>query len=96
MTIAEKKKMKDERADRIRLSCQIVCDHDITVRAINRLTGSGPLSGPTQEPLIHRLSSLLGSSTCSPVRLDSDQHFGGVTDLIHQTDRGAPKAQEAN
>jgi ferredoxin len=25
----------------LRLSCQIVCDHDMTVRAISRLTGSG-------------------------------------------------------
>jgi ferredoxin len=25
----------------IRLSCQIVCDHDMTVRAISRLAGSG-------------------------------------------------------
>ena len=31
-----------------RLSCQIVCDHDMTVRAISRLTGSGrPDPGPT-------------------------------------------------
>jgi ferredoxin len=25
----------------VRLSCQILCDHDMTVRAISRLTGSG-------------------------------------------------------
>ena len=25
----------------VRLSCQIVCDHDMTVRAISRLAGSG-------------------------------------------------------
>jgi len=31
-----------------RLSCQITCDHDMTVRAISRLTGSGrPDPGPT-------------------------------------------------
>jgi hypothetical protein len=31
----------------LRLSCQIVCDHDMTVRAISRLTGSGrPDPGP--------------------------------------------------
>jgi hypothetical protein len=29
------------------LSCQIVCDHDMEVRAISRLTGSGrPDAGP--------------------------------------------------
>ena len=26
----------------VRLSCQILCDHDMTVRAISRLTGIGP------------------------------------------------------
>ena len=32
----------------VRLSCQIVCDHDMTVRAISRLAGSGrPDAGPT-------------------------------------------------
>jgi hypothetical protein len=25
----------------LRLSCQILCDHEMTVRAISRLTGSG-------------------------------------------------------
>ena len=36
----------------LRLSCQILCDHDMTVRAISRLTGSGrpdPGSTPTAE-----------------------------------------------
>ena len=37
----------------VRLSCQIVCDHDMTVRAISRLTGSGrPDPGRTPEPVI--------------------------------------------
>jgi ferredoxin len=37
----------------VRLSCQIVCDHDMTVRAISRLAGSGrPDSGPTPLPTI--------------------------------------------
>jgi ferredoxin len=31
----------------VRLSCQILCDHDMTVRAISRLAGSGrPDAGP--------------------------------------------------
>ena len=31
----------------VRLSCQILCDHDMTVRAISRLAGSGRLDvGP--------------------------------------------------
>jgi hypothetical protein len=36
----------------VRLSCQIPCDHDMTVRAISRLAGSGrpdPGKRPTDE-----------------------------------------------
>jgi ferredoxin len=37
----------------VRLSCQILCDHDMTVRAISRLAGSGrPDAGPRPEPFI--------------------------------------------
>ena len=37
----------------VRLSCQILCDRDMTVRAISRLAGSGrPDPGPTPEPFI--------------------------------------------
>lgn len=37
----------------VRLSCQILCDHDMTVRAISRLGGSGrPDPGPTPQPSI--------------------------------------------
>jgi ferredoxin len=37
----------------VRLSCQILCDHDMTVRAISRLEGSGrPDPGPTPLPTI--------------------------------------------
>ena len=37
----------------VRLSCQILCDHDISVRAISRLTGSGrPDPGNKPEPHI--------------------------------------------
>jgi ferredoxin len=37
----------------VRLSCQIVCDHDMTVRAISRLEGSGrPDPGRTPESTI--------------------------------------------
>jgi ferredoxin len=39
--------------DIVRLSCQILCDHDMTVRAISRLEGSGrPDAGPTPEEAI--------------------------------------------
>jgi ferredoxin len=37
----------------VRLSCQILCDRDMTVRAISRLEGSGrPDPGPTPQPHI--------------------------------------------
>jgi ferredoxin len=37
----------------VRLSCQILCDHEMTVRAISRLEGSGrPDPGPTPQPFI--------------------------------------------
>ena len=41
MTIAERDVLAARGLSGIRLSCQIVCDHDMTVRAISRLAGSG-------------------------------------------------------
>jgi len=53
MTRAEKMKMEEKGLTGVRLSCQIVCDHDMTVRAISRLAGSGrPDPGRTPEPAI--------------------------------------------
>ena len=53
MTKAEKMKMEEKGLTGVRLSCQIVCDHDMTVRAISRLAGSGrPDPGKTPEPTI--------------------------------------------
>lgn len=47
MTVAEKERLAQRGLTGVRLSCQILCDHDITVRAISRLTGSGrPDPGP--------------------------------------------------
>ena len=54
MTRAEKTRMEEKGLSGVRLSCQIVCDHDMTVRAISRLTGSGrPDPGPTPMPDIN-------------------------------------------
>ena len=48
MTVAERNVLAARGVTGVRLSCQIVCDHDMTVRAISRLTGSGrPDPGPT-------------------------------------------------
>ena len=53
MTVAEKTRMEERGLTGVRLSCQIVCDHDMTVRAISRLEGSGrPDPGKTPEPTI--------------------------------------------
>ena len=53
MTAAEKHVLNARGLTGVRLSCQIVCDHDMTVRAISRLEGSGrPDPGPTPMPTI--------------------------------------------
>jgi ferredoxin len=41
MTEAEKTILAARGLTGVRLSCQIVCDHDMAVRAISRLAGSG-------------------------------------------------------
>jgi ferredoxin len=53
MTAAEKERLEQRQLTGVRLSCQIVCDHDMNVRAISRLEGSGrPDPGRTPEPTI--------------------------------------------
>ena len=41
MTAAEKAVLAARGLTGVRLSCQILCDHDMSVRAISRLAGSG-------------------------------------------------------
>jgi ferredoxin len=41
MTQAERDVLAARGLTGVRLSCQILCDHDMTVRAISRLAGSG-------------------------------------------------------
>lgn len=53
MTQAERTRLDEKGLTGVRLSCQIVCDHDMAVRAISRLEGSGrPEPGKTPEPTI--------------------------------------------
>jgi ferredoxin len=53
MTKAEQVRMSERGLTGVRLSCQIECNHDMTVRAVSRLTGSGrPDAGPTPLPTI--------------------------------------------
>ena len=40
-TVAERDRLTARALTGMRLSCQILCDHDMTVRAISRLEGSG-------------------------------------------------------
>ena len=53
MTEAEKEKLAQKGLVGVRLSCQITCTADMTVRAISRLAGSGrPDAGGTPEETI--------------------------------------------
>ena len=53
MTVAERNVLAARGLTGVRLSCQIPCDHDMAVRAISRLTGSGrPDPGPPPAPEI--------------------------------------------
>lgn len=53
MTVAERQVLAAKGVSNARLSCQIVCDHDMSVRAISRLEGSGrPDPGPQPAPEI--------------------------------------------
>jgi ferredoxin len=52
-TIAERAALERRGLTGVRLSCQILCDHDMSVRAISRLAGSGrPDAGPKPLPTI--------------------------------------------
>ena len=53
MTVAERAALEKRGLTGVRLSCQILCDHDMTVRAISRLAGSGRAdAGPKPQPFI--------------------------------------------
>lgn len=49
MTVAEKHVLQAKGATGVRLSCQMVCDHDLIVRCISRWHGTGR-SGPGNPP----------------------------------------------
>jgi ferredoxin len=48
MTVAERDVLKTRGLTGIRLSCQIMCNEDMTIRAISRLAGSGRKDVGTQ------------------------------------------------
>ncbi|MGH9408346.1 MAG: 2Fe-2S iron-sulfur cluster-binding protein [Vicinamibacterales bacterium] len=67
MTAAEQHVMAARGLTGVRLSCQIVCDHDMTVRAISRLAGSGrPDAGPTPLPTIQPPPEWIAKSPGTP------------------------------
>lgn len=50
MTVAEKTRLEIQDLHGVRLSCQILCDHDMTVMAVNRFLGTAPQANkPTPE-----------------------------------------------
>ncbi len=52
-TAADNERLAARGLNGVRLSCQIVCDHDLAVRAISRLEGTGrPDPGPTPQETI--------------------------------------------
>ncbi|MBK5296255.1 MAG: (2Fe-2S)-binding protein [Vicinamibacteria bacterium] len=53
MTQAEKGRLAERGLTGVRLACQIVVDHDMTIRAISRLEGSGraDAGGPPAEEI---------------------------------------------
>src|SRR5271167_2412746 len=54
MTVAEKSVLAARGLSGVRLSCQILCDHDMTVRAISRFAGGGRKdAGNRPEAAIH-------------------------------------------
>ncbi|HKB35580.1 MAG TPA: 2Fe-2S iron-sulfur cluster-binding protein [Gemmataceae bacterium] len=54
MTQAEKTVLAAKGLTGVRLSCQILCDHDMAVKAISRLAGTGrPNPGPRPADEIH-------------------------------------------
>ena len=53
MTKAEKERLEARGLTGVRLSCQILCDHDMAVKPVMHLAGSGrPDPGPTPEQTI--------------------------------------------
>ena len=52
-TVAERTVLAAKGLTGVRLSCQILCDHDMSLRAISRLAGSGRAdAGPTPQAFI--------------------------------------------
>ena len=60
MTVAEKNVLQAKGVSGVRLSCQIVCDHDMSVRAISRLEGSGRKDAEVLEAMLDVVAEWIG------------------------------------
>ena len=67
-TKAEEERLAAKGLTGVRLSCQILCDHDMTVRAISRLEGSGRPDPGGPPPTSPTSSAAEARSTCSAGR----------------------------
>ena len=98
MTVAEKTVLNARGLSGVRLSCQIPCDHDMSVRAISRLAGSGrsdagnkPLPDIQPQPVESdwaelREAQMLAIDTLPNVGVACITDIGAATD-IHPKDK---------
>ena len=68
-TVAERQVLAAKGVTGVRLSCQIVCDHDMTVRAISRLDRQRPARSRRHAAARHQSAGRLDVEDCSSTRL---------------------------
>ncbi len=82
MTVAEKDKLIQKNVPHIRLSCQIRCDRDMTVRAISRLEGSGrPDAARRRRREITPEPQWVAAMNASPIAPNADLRYAGAPPL---------------
>ena len=59
-TEAERERLAAKQLTGVRLSCQILCDHDMTIRAISRLEGSGQARSGARAGAHHHAAGSVG------------------------------------
>ena len=80
MTEAEKNKLAERGLTGVRLSCQIEVDHDMSIRAISRLEGSGRVErGDHRRMKSHRPRSGLRVDGCTNAPEQFPACGGGIT-----------------
>ena len=82
-TKAEKERLEARGLTGVRLSCQILCDHDLAVRAISRLEGSGrPDPGPQPADSITPPAEWIEAVRPEVRSLKSEVEFGNPQSAI--------------